>query len=341
MLKLLTGGNVLWEDGLKMGHALLFTDPGDGRGRLLSCLPEELTEGMEVERINAEGLYISPGFINVHIHGAMGHDLMDATDEAIDGLSLDMARQGTTAFLPTSITAPWDDIEAAVNSVRQAMARTLPGAAILGMHLEGPWLDAAMKGAHPKAFLCSQPDSQWVAERADVIRTVTFSPTLDPEHSFLRQLLELDIVPSLGHTTAGFEKARAAIEAGAKSITHLFNAQVGLHHRAPGMIGAAAVTDVMCELIADGHHILEELFAPLCRLIGTERLILITDSMRAAGLPDGDYAFGGGRVLVRDGLPVQPDGTIAGSSLRMNEAIRNFIHATELPLTEVVGMATR
>ncbi|MBR1673046.1 MAG: amidohydrolase family protein, partial [Fretibacterium sp.] len=199
----------------------------------------------------------------------------------------------------------------------------------------------AMKGAHPEEFISSRPDAGWVASREDVVRTVTFSPTLDPRHVFLRWLLELGVVPSLGHTTAGFEEARAAIDAGARSITHLFNAQAGFHHRAPGMVGAAAVTDVMCELIADGHHVRPELFSPLCRLIGTERLILITDSMRAAGLPDGDYAFGGSTVTVRDGLPVKPDGTIAGSALRMNESIRVFQRATGLPLSEVVGMATR
>ncbi|MCR4817853.1 MAG: N-acetylglucosamine-6-phosphate deacetylase, partial [Fretibacterium sp.] len=335
MLKLLTGGDVIWEGDLRKGNALLFSD------KILACLPNERTEGIEAERIDVAGLCVSPGFVNVHVHGAMGHDLMDATNEAIDGLSLAMAQQGTTAFLPTSITASWKDTEAAVEAVRRGMARVLPGAAVLGMHLEGPWIDVAMKGAHPEAFIGSHPDAGWVADRADAIRTVTFSPTLDPEHRFLRRLLELGIVPSLGHTTAGFEEARSAIEAGAKSITHFFNAQMGLHHRAPGMIGAAAVTNVMCELIADGRHVRSELFAPLCRLIGTERLILITDSMRAAGLPDGDYAFGGGQVLVRDGLPVQPDGTIAGSSLKMNEAIRNFHHATGLPLPEVVGMATR
>ena len=335
MLKLLTGGDVIWEGTLREGHALLFSD------KILACLPEAFTEGIAAERFDAAGLCVSPGFVNVHVHGAMGHDLMDATDGAIDGLSRAMAQQGTTAFLPTSITASWEDTETAVEAVRRGMVRTLPGAAVLGMHLEGPWIDAAMKGAHPEAFISSQPDARWVAERADVIRTVTFSPTLDPEHTFLRRLLELGIVPSIGHTVAGFEEARAAIEAGAKSITHLFNAQKGLHHRAPGMIGAATVTNVRCELIADGRHVRPELFTPLCRLIGTERLILITDSMRAAGLPDGDYAFGGGQVLVRDGLPVQPDGTIAGSSLKMNEAIRNFQRATGLPLPEVVSLATR
>jgi len=251
-----------------------------------------------------------------------------------------MAKDGVTAFLPTSVTAPMGEIDAAVRAVRRGMARPLPGAAILGMHLEGPWIDEAMRGAHPAAFISRSPDVSWVVERADVLRIVTFSPTLDPEHSFTRRLRELSIVPSLGHTTADFDLALSAVRAGARSITHLFNAQRGLHHRSPGMVGAAAVSDVMCEFIADGRHVVPELFEPVCRLIGTDRLVLITDSMRAAGLPDGDYRFAGGVVTVRDGLPVNEDGTIAGSLLTMNRALRNFHQGTRRPLSELSAMAS-
>ena len=335
MPKLLKNGKVLWEGTLREGCALLFDDR-----RVLACLPEDGARGIDAERLDAGGGYVLPGFINVHVHGAMGCDLMDATDEALDGMSQAMAQDGVTAFLPTSVTAPWSEVEAAVDAARRAMGRALPGAAVLGMHLEGPWIEAAMRGAHPADFLRADPDAKWVAERADVLRTVTFSPVLDPEHGFIRRLLELGVVPSIGHTTADFETARAAIDAGARSITHLFNAQTGLHHRAPGVVGAAAVTDAMCELIADGRHVRPELFAPLCRLIGTDRLVLITDAMRAAGLPDGNYAFAGERVEVKDGLPGK-DGTIMGSTLRMNEALRNFWRATGRPLTEVAAMASR
>lgn len=334
-MKLLSGERILWGGAMLEGHALLFD------GRVLACLPEDRTDGIEVERVEASGRYILPGFVNVHVHGAMGYDAMDATDKALDALSLAMAKDGVTAFLPTSVTAPMGEIDAAVRAVRRGMARPLPGAAILGMHLEGPWIDEAMRGAHPAAFISRSPDVSWVVERADVLRIVTFSPTLDPEHSFTRRLRELGIVPSLGHTTADFDLALSAVRAGARSITHLFNAQRGLHHRSPGMVGAAAVSDVMCEFIADGRHVVTELFEPLCRLIGTDRLVLITDSMRAAGLPDGDYRFAGGVVTVRDGLPVNGDGTIAGSVLTMNRALGNFHQATRRPLSELSVMASR
>ena len=334
-MKLLAGERILWDGAMLEGHALLFDD------RVLACLPADRTDGIEAERVEAGGRYVLPGFVNVHVHGAMGYDAMDATDEALDALSLAMAKEGVTAFLPTSVTAPMGEIDATVRAVRRGMARTLPGAAILGMHLEGPWIDEAMRGAHPAAFINRSPDIPWVAERADVLRIVTFWPTLDPEHSFTRSLKALGIVPSLGHTTADFDLALSAVRAGARSITHLFNAQRGLHHRRPGMVGAAAVSDAMCEFIADGRHVVPELFEPICRLIGTDRLILITDSMRAAGLPDGDYRFAGGVVTVRDGLPVNGDGTIAGSVLTMNRALKNFHQATRRPLSELSATVSR
>lgn len=333
-IKLLRGGRTL-RDGGEEGRALLFSD------RVLAWLPEEAADGIDAEVIRLGGEYILPGFVDVHVHGARGVDVMDASDQAIDALSLAMAQSGTTAFLPASVTAPMPELEAAVEAVRRGMRRPLPGAGLLGLHLEGPWIEPAMRGAHPEAFIRMAPDADWVADRADVLRTVTYSPVLDPGHGFLKRLCALGIVPSLGHTTADFDTARSAIEAGARSITHLFNAQTGLHHRQLGVVGAAAVTNVMCELIADGHHICSELFEPLCRLIGTDRLILITDSIRAGGLPDGVYDFAGGRVRVEGGLPVQADGTIAGSSLSMNGAVRNFWRSTGRPLAEVADMASR
>lgn len=333
-MKLLSGGTVLWEGELKPRHALLFSN------RVLACLPEDLTEGIDAEKVILHGEYVSPGFIDVHLHGSKGRDIMDATDAAIDDMSLSLAKNGTTTFIPATVTASMEDLDAACQTVRRGLQRNLPGASLYGLHLEGPWIEKAMKGAHPEEFIRSDPDPDWVEARADVIRTVTFSPVLDPDYRFMHRLLALGIVPSIGHTTADFDTARAAIEAGAKSITHLFNAQMGLHHRKPGMVGAAAVTNVLCEYIADGQHSRPELFEPLCRLIGPERLILITDSIRCSGLPDGEYDFAGGRIKMVKGLPLQPDGTIAGSSLTLNRGVRNVWKTTGRALTEIVAMAS-
>ena len=334
-LKLLTGGDVIWEGRLREGHSLLFSD------RVLACLPTDLSDGLEAERIEiGPGVVVSPGFIDVHVNGAAGADTLDATDTALDVFSAAMARHGTTAFLPTAVTAPRERLEAATEAVERAMKRPMPGAAVLGMHLEGPWIDVAHKGAHPEEFIEDVPDTAWVEERADVIRFLTFSPLKDPARSFLRRLLDLGIVPSLGHTDAGFEEATEAIEAGAKAVTHLFNAQVGLHHRRPGMLGAAAASQVACELIADGHHVRTELFEPLCRLLGPERIVLVTDSIRSACLSDGEYEFAGRTITLRDGAPRLPDGTLAGSALTMNRAVRNLWRATKRPLPEVVAMAS-
>ena len=332
-MKLLCGGKIIMNDTVLERHTLLFTD------RILSCIPENLTAGIDAERLEVYGAYVSPGFIDVHVHGAGGADTMDADDTSIDTFSRCLAKHGTTAFLPTTVTSSWEHMSNAVENVRRAMRRRMPGAKPLGLHLEGPWLDLAHKGAHPQEYLEDTPDAEWVEKRADVIRTVTFSPQKDPRHIFLKRLLELEIVPSIGHTDAGFEEGLAAIDAGAKSITHLFNAINGLHHRAPGMVGAALCSSVTCELISDGAHVRSELFEPLCKAIGTYRLMIITDSMRSAGLPDGEYEFVDRKVTVKDGLARLPDGTIAGSSLFMNKGVLNVWRATGRPLYEVVGMA--
>ena len=332
-MKLLTGGKIVLNDRILERHSLLFTD------RILSCVPENRVAGIDAERFEANGAYVSPGFIDVHVHGAGGADTMDADDKSMDTFSRCLAEHGVTAFLPTTVTSSRERMNAAVENVRRAMERQLPGAKVLGLHLEGPWIDEGHKGAHPQEYIEDVPDAEWLARRSDAIRTVTFSPTKDPHYAFLKRLLELKIVPSIGHTDAGFEEGLAAIEAGARSITHLFNAQNGLHHRMPGMVGAALCSSVTCELITDGAHVRSELFEPLCKSLGADRLMIVSDSMRVAGLPDGEYDFAGQRVSVKNGLPRLRDGTLAGSSMFMDRGVLNVWRATGRPLPEVVGMA--
>ncbi len=333
-MKLLTGGKIILDDRILEGCDLLFSD------RILSCLPDDRTAGIDAERIEVYGAYVSPGFIDVHVNGACGADTMDATDESMDAFSKCLAEHGTTTFLPTSVTSSKERREAAVANVGRAMKRKMPGAAVLGLHLEGPWIDVAHRGAHPSEYIEETPDVDWVAKRADVIRTVTFSPRRDSGYAFLKRLLALNIVPSLGHTDVNFDEGLAAVAAGAKSLTHLFNAQNGLHHREPGMVGVAFCSSLMCELITDGAHVRSELFEPLCRAIGMDRLMIVTDSMRAAGLPDGEYDFVDRRVTVKDGVPRLPDGTLAGSALTMNRGVLNVWRATGRPLPEVVRLAS-
>lgn len=333
-MNLLSGGRIVYGGEILEGYALLFSD------KILSCIPEELALGIEAQRIELHGDFVSPGFIDIHINGACGADTMDATHESIEVFSKCLAQHGTTAFLPTSVTSSQTSRDKALENVRWAMTQKMPGATVLGLHLEGPWIDIAHKGAHPQEYIKSQPDIDWVRTWSDVIRIVTFSPKCDPNHLFLKQLRALGIVPALGHTDADFEEGRAAIEAGALSLTHLFNAMNGLHHRMPGMVGAAFCTQVFCELIADGAHVRSELFEPLFKIIGTDRLILVTDSMRAAGLPDGEYDFVDRTVWVRDGVPRLPDGTLAGSALTMDRGVFNIWKATQRPLPEIIKMAS-
>ena len=287
--------------------------------------------------IDAKGMYVTPGLIDVHVHGSCGADTMDQTVEAIKLISQGIAKNGVTSFLPTTMTMSREDIYGALDIVRECMNKTLNGAKVLGAHLEGPFINAIYKGAQPERYII-KPSYDFIKEYTDVIKLVTYAPEMDDNYSFTKEVKEkTDITLSIGHTNATYNQAKQAFACGCSHVTHLFNAMTPLNHREPGVVGAALTSDVFTELIADTIHVNQELFQFILDNKGKDKMILITDSMRAGCMKDG---LGGQEVIVKDGAARLSSGTLAGSVLTLNKAIYNFFQNTDATFDEVIHMGT-
>ncbi|MDO5732421.1 MAG: N-acetylglucosamine-6-phosphate deacetylase, partial [Eubacteriales bacterium] len=286
--------------------------------------------------------YLLPGFIDVHIHGSAGADVMDATPEAIATIAAAITQSGTTSFLPTTMTMPEERICAALEVIRscrraQAEAREYSGARILGAHLEGPFISAAKKGAQAAEYI-QKPNDRWLKHYYDVVKLITMAPEEDEGFEMIRRFKAAGIVVSLGHSQADYACACSAYEAGARHITHLFNAMTPLHHRDPGLAGAGLLQDFNVELIADGFHLHPDIIRLTSRMKREEQLLLVTDCIRAGFMGEGPSELGGQRVFVEGDHCLLEDGTIAGSILRLDRALRNVLKFTGLELPQVVRM---
>lgn len=294
------------------------------------------------EVIDAGGRYVAPGFLNVHIHGCKGSDTMDATQEALGAMQAFLPRTGVTAFLPTTMTCAWQEIAAALTAVRTAMQTPRVGAQVLGAHMEGPFISPAKKGSQAEENIL-RADYARLAPFADVVRIVTLAPEELPEGSdFLARCRAAGIHVSIGHTAADYETARRAVlMGGAHRFTHLYDAMQGFHHRAPGTLGAAFDTDAYVELIADNVHATPMAQRLAYRVKGRDRVMLITDALRACGLGDGPSELGGQRVFVQGERATLADGTIAGSVATMNRCLRLFLENTGASVADAVAMVTK
>lgn len=252
------------------------------------------------------------------------------------------ARFGVTAWLPTTMTLDWPALERCFSAIRQARRESLTdewcGAQVLGCHAEGPFINPRKKGAQAESGI-QKPDAEKLRPWADVIRLATLAPELEGAIECIRAARAMGVALSMGHTDASYDQAMAGIEAGVTHATHTFNAMPPLNHREPGVVGAALSDGrVYCELICDTFHVHPALFGLMARQ-KPDRLVLITDSIASAGLPDGPHDQMGATVIV-DGIRCRfPDGTIAGSALTLDRAVRNFQEHTGLPLWQVVNMA--
>lgn len=297
----------------------------------------------------ANGILL-PGFLDEHIHGAGGADAMDASADALATISASLAKEGTTAFLATTMTQSPDAIASALRAVASAAGSDqLSGAALLGAHLEGPFISPKHVGAQNPAHL-QLPDpalfDEWQNIAGGKIRMLSLAPELSGAPDLIRHLRQAGVAVSAGHTDAGFDVMTQAVRAGLSSVTHTFNAQAGIHHREIGTAGSALLLDELyTELICDTIHVSVPAIRLLLRTKPHDRVILITDAMRAKGLPDGVSELGGQEVIVRTGDEGRTarlsDGTLAGSVLCMNEAIRNMVEKVGVPLPEAVDFATR
>lgn len=290
-----------------------------------------------------EGAVVLPGFIDPHIHGAGGADAMDGTAAALATISETVAREGTTSFLATTMTESGEAILRALTAVRDC--RETPGARLLGVHLEGPFISETYAGAQPREYIAA-PDidvfDRYQAASGGRIRIVTVAPEVPGADALIRHLAETGVVPSVGHSAAGVADVRRAIACGARSVTHTYNAQSPFRHREIGVVGSALLYDELnCELIGDGIHVSPEAIRLLVKNKPRGKMTLITDAMRAKGCPDGVSELGGQTVYVKNGEARLADGTLAGSVLRMNDAVRRMVQVIGLPFTDAVDMATK
>ena len=279
--------------------------------------------------IDLKGDFLLPGFVDVHIHAFRGYDTMRGEYD-IRNMSRELARTGTGAFCPTTMSASVQDTAGVLSDIRKVIERPEgKGARVLGAHMEAPFLSPGKAGAQMKEFFC---DPDWdtlvrMAGHPAIVKLITMAPERNGSEAFIRKATGEGIHVSVGHTEANAAQVHSAADWGADHITHTFNAQTPLHHREPGVPGAAMTDDrYYCEMICDGKHLHDDIVRMMIRCKGSGRAVAITDAMEAAGMPDGEYSLGGQRVLVREGAARLEDGTLAGSVLTMHQALHNLIH---------------
>lgn len=340
-MKCIVGGKILLPDQIVEGMAVVFDDT------IVDIVGDhEVGAYPQAETVDVNGLYIAPGLIDVHSHGCVGEDATTSDEEGVRKMCRSVVSDGVTSWLPTVMTYPLDGMSRAFEMFRGLIQKSTKervdwkGAEILGVNMEGPYINPVRKGAHVEEYITS-PDAAYVKQYQDVIRLLTIAPEVPGGMEFIREIAaDTDIRLSIGHTASGYDEAMAAFDAGVTETTHLFNAMTGIHHRNPGVAGASLTRrDVYCELIADTFHIHKGLFQ-LVADAKKDKLVLITDSMRAAGLPDGRYDLGGQTVTVQGIHCLLEDGTIAGSVLRLNQGVRNLYENTDLTLPEAVAAAS-
>lgn len=296
----------------------------------------------EYEWIDCQGQLLVPGMIDVHIHGANGLDMMDGSEESIQEVSRACASTGCTSFLATSVSSTMEDLLEMIRSVKRVIGREV-GAKIAGIHLEGPYLNPKRKGMQNEKYL-RHPNLDEMKiifqEAGSIIKMVTIAPELPGGMELISFLKEKGVVIAIAHSDATYEEAKLAFEAGASHVTHCFNGMRPIHHRDPGMIVAAfEEKHVSLQAIVDNVHLHPAIIRLMHTIKGPEGMVLITDALQAMGMGDGNYLFGGHHVTVSDGVARLEDGTLASSTVTMNEALRYTVE-TGIPLVDAVQMAS-
>lgn len=336
-MKAIVNGRILLPGAEVQGKALVYDK------KIVGVMDEAAARAMADEVIDAAGMYVSPGLVDVHIHGYLGADVSDADCDGVRKMAHGILQNGVTSFLPTTMTIGWDTLETIFAQLRtlreESRGADFDGAEILGCHAEGPFINPSKKGAQAEENILP-PDAEKVLPYADIIRMISFAPEMPGGDAFIRTLKEkTDIVLSIGHTSANYDQAMQAIRLGVSHITHTFNAMTPMMHRDPGVVGAALTTDVYCELIVDTFHVNKGLF-PLMHKAKGEHLVLITDCLRSCGMPDGEYELGGQKFVLKGIECRLLDGTIAGSVLKLNQGVRNFRDYACVPMYEAVRAAS-
>jgi N-acetylglucosamine-6-phosphate deacetylase len=343
---------------LRIVHARIVTPEGvveDGSlvvqdGRIVQIVPSgQQDAGQPAEEdvpiVDAGGHWLIPGFIDVHVHGGGGYDFMEATDEAFNAITAFHARNGTTSMLATTVTASKQAQDRVIAAVRRYRERPMPYAQLAGVHLEGPFINAKMKGAqNPEYIVPPRPDwlADWLSRYPGEVKIQTLAPENEGALPYIGQLVAGGAVAAAGHTDATYDEIEAAAAAGLTHAAHCYNAMRGLHHREPGTLGAVMTDErIIAEVIADGHHVHQAAIKLLLDAKGVDKVILVTDAISASGLGDGDYELGGLQVVVQDGVArLKEGGALAGSTLTMIGAFRFAVQQVGVSVAEASRMAS-
>lgn len=338
MSRILIENSRVWqEDGFVCGHTLVLQD-----GRIEGLRPPAEVERQAGDRrTDGRGRFVLPGFIDLHLHGSMGFDVMDGSLSSLKGLCDFLIQGGVTSFLATTMTDSAERINAALSALT-AFAQC-SGGPFLGVHIEGPYLNPAYRGSQAEMHL-RQPKREeympWL--ETGLIKMITMAPEIAGGAGMMRDALAQGATVSIGHSGADYGAATRYFAAGARQVTHTFNGMPGIHHRQPGLFVAALENpDVAFQIIPDGIHVHPAVVRMLVRLVGIERVVVITDAMLATGLGDGQYATGAACVTVKDGQARSPAGGLAGSTLTMEGALMNMMRFCDLSLAEALPMLAR
>lgn len=293
-----------------------------------------------IKTFDAKGAYVSAGFIDLHIHGSGGADVMDATSDALETLSTTLLQTGTTSFLATTMTMSSSEIDNALQNI-QTYGSSVSGANILGIHLEGPFINSVKHGAQDKTYV-QKANFELIENYMHEIKMITLAPEIAGSESFVKRIVKEypHIILSIGHSDASYVESKESFSWGVSHATHLFNAMNAYHHREPGIIGAVFDSDVTCDIIPDLIHTHASVLE-LVHRVKKEKLMLVTDAMRAGCMVCGIYDLGGRQVEVNEGKALLEDGTLAGSVLKMNEALRNMKRHTSMTLPQLVNTVTK
>ena len=326
--------NIIYLDKIEKGSILV------ENGKIKEINPSNVND---TEVIDAEGLYLSPGFIDVHIHGAGGCDTMDGTVESINTIAKTIVQHGTTSFTPTTMTVAAEYIRKSMEVIKKLKEEGTEGANVLGAHLEGPFISPKAIGAQNPNFLLAPSVENYnkiVGDYSDAVVSITMAPEVEGAKELIKYLSDNGVTVSMGHTKATYDEAIEGIKCGACHSTHLYNAMTPFTHREPGVVGATFDTDINKETISDGIHISYPALRTAYKQKGTDKVLLVSDAMEACGMPDGQYSLGGQDVIVKNGAARLLDGTLAGSVLTLDKAVKNIYNNSDYPLNEVVRMAT-
>lgn len=330
-MKAIINSKIVLKDKVLNNHALFFEE------KIIGIEPAK-SMANDIEIIDANGLYLIPGLIDQHIHGYMGYDTMDSDVDGLLNMAGALLANGVTGFLPTTVTMDNDSIRRALESIDSAKRLSHSGARILGAHLEGPYLGLEKKGAHEARYL-KTPEKEFVGQFLNVIKMITLAPELSSD--FISWCTEKGIKVSLGHSAVTYEQACEAFKQGASQVTHLFNGMSGIHHQEPGLAGAALLyPDIKVELIPDTIHVRKELFPLIYKIKGCKDTILISDCMRAGGMPAGEYKLGNLDVITDEKSARLKNNSLAGSIIKLNKAVYIFEKYASIPRHESIAMAS-